>query len=88
MAMKKGNASSAMEILALFDEAIRVNPTSPVLYINKASFLLQVGEAFFRRIDVVFSVCDIPFCPGPLRLLWKPTVDKSQVSPPSEVPRL
>eukprot|EP00752_Nemacystus_decipiens_P017806 g15964.t1 len=42
MAMKAGDASSAMEILALFDEAIRVNPTSPVLYINKASFLLQM----------------------------------------------
>lgn len=45
MAMKAGDASSAMEILELFNEAVRVNPTSPVLYINKASFLLQVGRA-------------------------------------------
>lgn len=46
MAMKAGDASSSMEILALFDEAIRVDPTSPVLYLNKASFLLQVCSCF------------------------------------------
>lgn len=40
--MKTGDASSCMEILGLFDEAIRANPTNAVLYLNKAAFLLQV----------------------------------------------
>lgn len=57
MAMKAGDASSSMEILALFDEAIRVNPTSPVLYLNKASFLLQVcsADAFIGPCSVYLS---------------------------------
>lgn len=42
MAMKAGDASSCGEILELFDAAIRANPSSPVLYLNKASCLLQV----------------------------------------------
>ncbi|CAM9915623.1 unnamed protein product, partial [Ectocarpus fasciculatus] len=42
MAMKAGDASSCTEILELFDEAIRANPSSPVLYLNKASCLLQM----------------------------------------------
>ncbi|CAN0081458.1 unnamed protein product, partial [Hapterophycus canaliculatus] len=42
VAMKTGDASQCMEILRLFDEAIRANPTNPVLYLNKAAFLLQM----------------------------------------------
>ncbi|CAB1100724.1 unnamed protein product [Ectocarpus sp. CCAP 1310/34] len=42
MAMKAGDASSCGAILELFDAAIRANPSSPVLYLNKASCLLQM----------------------------------------------
>lgn len=57
MAMKAGDASSCMEILELFDAAIRANPSSPVLYLNKASFLLQA------RFDLYWSgLCRRFYC--------------------------
>lgn len=44
MAARLGDASAGPELLAMFEEAIRAEPSNPAPYINKAAFLLQVSR--------------------------------------------
>lgn len=63
LAVRAGDASSGAEIVELFEDAIKADPSNPMLYINKAACLLQVRfHAFVQFTRVITPVRVVSHC--------------------------